>query len=56
MFNEVNTVKNYIIHLLTSQTPTSGGQIVAKETRTDYSKIGWEYVYGPALPIRMAMA
>jgi type I restriction enzyme R subunit len=49
MFNEANTVENYIIHLLTGKTPVTGGPAV-KETRTGYGKIGWEYVYGPALP------
>ena len=39
MFNEANTVENYIIHLLTGQSPITEGPAMVKESR-----------YGPALP------
>ena len=52
MFNESNTIEIYIIQLLTGQHPVTQGPAITKETRTGYGtlRVGWEYIYGPALP------
>jgi len=39
MFNEADTVENYIIHLLTGQSPITEGPAMAKETRTGYGTL-----------------
>ncbi|HLO28295.1 MAG TPA: HsdR family type I site-specific deoxyribonuclease [Anaerolineales bacterium] len=60
MFNEQNTVENYLIHLLTGTTPPPGGGREMREEVAPYIPVGrnrngagWYYVPSLALPRRV---
>lgn len=60
MFNEQNTVENYLVHLLTGTTPPAGGTREMREDSAPYIPIGrnrngagWYYVPSLALPRRV---